>query len=245
MTDNLPPHLSESEDDDLPNYILPYFCTYTDDDLILAFEAEIAQPRAEQPTKDCAVFEVAYRALVLRANAPFTAFDQQYRRMIIGWLREMPSADQAIEWMDGGIDDMVTDVYARLFYAFRSLNKACCFYSRFEGRPNKVFSYIQTTSRSVVNTILRSPRRIEDELGEEIMSDSYSIDDWLASSAVVDRARALLRAEDWDIFRLHSNGYRAPDIALIINRKPNHIHARLRNILKRLMADQELRNLLE
>ncbi|MCE7948875.1 MAG: hypothetical protein DYG88_15750 [Chloroflexi bacterium CFX4] len=245
MTDNLPPHLSESEGDNLPDYTLPCFHTYTDDDLILAFEAEIAQPRADQPTKDCAVFEVVYRALVLRADAPFTAFDYQYRRMVIGWLRETPSSDQAVERMDGGIDDMVTDVYMRLFHAFRLLTKARRFYSRFDGRPNRVFAYIQITSRSVVNTILRSPRRIDDELGEDIMHDSYSMDDWLASSAVLERARALLSPEDWEIFRLHSNGYRAPDIALVVKRKPSYIHTRIRSILRRLMADEELSDLLQ
>lgn len=244
MTDNLPPHLSEGEDDDLPDYTLPSFCTYTDDDLILAFEAETAQARAAQPTKDCAVFEVAYRALVLCANAPFTAFDQQYRRMIIGWLRETTGSDQAIEQMDGGIDDMVTDVYTRLFHAFQPFRKARRFYSRFEGRPNKVFAYIQITSRSVVNTILRVPRRTDDELGEDIMSDSYSMDDWLASSAALDRARALLSAWDWEIFRLHSNGYRAPDVARMLDRRQSYIHTRLRNILKCLMADKQLRDLL-
>jgi hypothetical protein len=245
MTDNLPPHLSESEDDNLPDYALPGFCTYTDDDLILAFESEIAQPRAEQPIKDCAVFEVIYRALVLCANVPFSAFDQQYRRMVIGWLRETPSSERAIEQMDGGIDDMVTDVYTRLFHAFRLLSKARRFYSRFDGRPNRVFAYIQITSRSVVNTILRSPRRFDDELGEHIMQDSYSIDDWLASSAALDRAHRLLNPEDWQIFRLHSNGYRAPDIALIIKRKQSYIHTRIKNIFKRLMADEELRDLLK
>jgi hypothetical protein len=52
-------------------YNLPDWCAKPDDDLLIAFRAEVALPQKLQPIRNCATFELAYRALALRANSLF------------------------------------------------------------------------------------------------------------------------------------------------------------------------------
>ncbi len=222
---------------------LPIWRTASDDDLIDAFKAEVALALEAQPRRNCAVFEVAYRALALRENLPFQAFDGQYRRLLIKWLRKTSQAEIAVARMDGGVDDLVTEVYMRVFNVWRHTSPED-FYQKFDGQSAKVFSYLHTTCCSVVISTARRARSDALPLDDEIAMSSYTPDEWLNNRInVQQRIEQLLNQEEQTILSLYLYGCSINDIANRIGKHVNYTRRKLKEILRTLQADPILRDL--
>lgn len=223
---------------------LPDWRTVSEDDLIRAFRAEVALPAQAQPKRNCAVFELAYRALASRHNLPFAVFDEQYRRLLIKWLYSSPQAQIAIARMDNGIEDLITDVYMAVFRSWKDMS-AEAFYDKFDGQPSKIFSYLQTTCCNVVISVAR--RRAIDMLAleDEIAMRSYTPNEWLASRAnTTQRISQLLKPQERTILSLYLYGYTKDEIAAQIDRTVSHVRQKLKKILLALQNDADLRELL-
>ncbi|MFN7209360.1 MAG: RNA polymerase sigma factor [Aggregatilineales bacterium] len=223
---------------------LPDWRTVSEDDLIRAFRAEVALPTQQQPKRNCAVFELAYRALALCHNLPFTVFDEQYRRLLIKWLRSSPQADIAIARMDNGIEDLITNTYMCIFRSWKNMT-AEDFYDKFDGQPTKIFSYLQITCSSVVVSVARKRAIDALPLEDEIAMRSYTPDEWLTSRPnALQRISQLLNPQERTILRLYLHGYAKDEIAAQIDKTVSHVRQKLKKILLTLQNDADLRELL-
>ncbi len=223
---------------------LPDWRTVSEDDLIRAFKAEVALPAQAQPKRNCAVFELAYRALALRHDLPFAVFDKQYRRLLTKWLYSSPQAQIAIARMDNGIEDLITNMYMCVFRAWKNTT-AEDFYDQFDGQPSKIFSYLQIACSRVIISIARKPAIDMLALDDEIAMTSYTPDEWLINRTnALQRISQLLTPQERTILRLYLYGYTKDEIAAQIDRRVSHVRQKLKRILLLLQNDADLRELL-
>ncbi|PJF43002.1 MAG: hypothetical protein CUN50_01755 [Candidatus Thermofonsia Clade 1 bacterium] len=221
---------------------LPLWCYKSDDALLSAFEAEMALPRPEQPSNNCAAFELIYRALALRTERLFNAFNQQYRGMIINWLQQAPLIEIALQRSDAGINDLVTEVYICIFRTWRHQSQSK-FYQKFDGQLPRIFAYIRVTCRSVVRSLVHRPLHETMPLEEEIASEKP--EEWLSRRAdFYRRIRQLLNSTEQDILRLYIEDYSVDEIAFKIGQQKDLVKRLLKAILRKLRKDDDLRALL-
>jgi DNA-directed RNA polymerase specialized sigma24 family protein len=225
-------------------YNLPNWCETSDDDLLTAFRAEVALPQKQQPIKNCATFELAYRALALRTNSLFEAFDRQYRRLLIKWLQQTSQAALVLSRLDGNLDDLVTAVYMCLFRTWRDISRPT-FYQKFDGRPAKVFAYLHSTCNSVVTSLARKRDHNALPLDEEIAKMTYQPDEWLHISLDVQRrVKQLLTDEEYAFYELYMQAYPTHAIAARLRMRDDQAHLRLKRLIQKLRNDADLRALL-
>lgn len=224
---------------------LPVWRTFSDEDLIAAFKAEVALPEEQQPTKHCATFELLFRALALRLNAPFEAFDQQYRRLVISWLRQTSQIGLVLARFDGRIDDLVTMVYMRLFKRWRNETPSH-FYKTFEGQPSRVFAYLQRTCASTVISEGRKKDHEDISLEDEIALSSYTTDDWLTNRTIFYQCiRQLLNSESQRLLELYMQGYSCAEIADYLKKPQSNIRRALSKLFIELERSSDLRALFD
>jgi RNA polymerase sigma factor (sigma-70 family) len=225
--------------------MLSVWRTLSDDKLILAFKAEIALPEGQQPTKYCATFELLFRALALRRNAPFEAFDQQYRRLVISWLRQTAQIGFVLAHFDGRIDDLVTMVYMRLFKRWHN-ETPLGFYQKFEGQPSRVFAYLQRTCTSTVISEGRKKYHEVISLKDEVALSSYTTDEWSNNRTIFyQRIQQLLDSEEQRLLELHMQGYSHAEIANYLNKPQSNIRRSLSKLFIKLERDPDLRALFD
>jgi RNA polymerase sigma factor (sigma-70 family) len=226
-------------------YNLPDWCAKPDDDLLIAFRAEVALPQKLQPIRNCATFELAYRALALRANSLFEAFDGQYRRLLVKWLHQTSQAALVLSRLDSNMDDLVTSVYMCLFRTWHGMDRLT-FYQKFDGRPAKVFAYLHSTCSSVVTSMARKRDHNSLPLDEEIANMTYQPDEWLNDSIdVQQRIKQLLTDEERAVYDLYMQGYPVHEIAARLRITDSQVRLRLRSLFQKLRNDADLRALLQ